>query len=96
MIYLITYDIESPKKRKFVSEILLSHGFKRIQKSIFLSKENIKFIEEVIGDINNLLQVKEDSIMYMPLCREDFDKSYFIGNNSFSRESLQLDEFLVF
>lgn len=96
MIYLITYDIESPKKRKFVSEILLSHGFKRIQKSVFLSKENIKFIEEVIGDINNLLQVKEDSIMYMPLCREDFDKSYFIGNNSFSRESLQLDEFLVF
>ena len=96
MIYLITYDIESPKKRKFVSEILLSHGFKRIQKSIFLSKENIKFIEEVIGDINNLLQVKEDSIMYMPLCREDFDKSYFIGNNSFSRESLQLDEFIVF
>ncbi|MDX8337237.1 CRISPR-associated endonuclease Cas2 [Candidatus Cetobacterium colombiensis] len=96
MIYLITYDIESPKKRKFVSEILLSHGFKRIQKSVFLSKENIKFIEEVIGDINNLLQVKEDSIMYMPLCREDFDKSYFIGNNSFSRESLQLDEFLIF
>ena len=96
MIYLITYDIESPKKRKFVSEILLSHGFKRIQKSIFLSKENIKFIEEVIGDINNLLQVKEDSIMYMPLGREDFDKSYFIGNNSFSRESLQLDEFIVF
>ena len=96
MIYLITYDIESPKKRKFVSEILLSHGFKRIQKSVFLSKENIKFIEEVIGDINNLLQVKEDSIMYMPLCREDFDKSYFIGNNSFSRESLQLDEFIVF
>lgn len=96
MIYLITYDIESPKKRKFVSEILLSHGFKRIQKSVFLSKENIKFIEEVIGDINNLLQVKEDSIMYMPLCREDFDKCYFIGNNSFSRESLQLDEFLVF
>ena len=96
MIYLITYAIESSKKRKFVSEILLSHGFKRIQKSVFLSKENIKFIEEVIGDINNLLQVKEDSIMYMPLCREDFDKSYFIGNNSFSRESLQLDEFLVF
>lgn len=96
MIYLITYDIESPKKRKFVSEILLSHGFKRIQKSVFLSKENIKFIEEVIGDINNLLQVKEDSIMYMPLCMEDFDKSYFIGNNSFSRESLQLDEFLIF
>lgn len=96
MIYLITYDIESPKKRKFVSEILLSHGFKRIQKSVFLSKENIKFIEEVMGDINNLLQVKEDSIMYMPLCREDFDKSYFIGNNSFSRESLQLDEFIVF
>lgn len=96
MIYLITYDIESPKKRKIISEVLLSHGFKRIQKSVFLSKENIKFIEEVIGDINSLLQIKKDSIIYMPLCREDFDKSYFIGNNSFSRESLQLDEFLVF
>ena len=96
MIYLITYDIESPKKRKIVSEILLSHGFKRIQKSVFLSRENIKFIVEIIGEINKLLQIKEDSIMYMPLCSEDFDKSYFIGNNSFSRESLQLDKFLVF
>lgn len=96
MIYLITYDIESPKKRKFISEILLSYGFKRIQKSVFLSRENIKFVDEIIEDINNLLQIKEDSIIYMPLCREDFHKSYFLGNNSFSRESLQLDEFLIF
>lgn len=93
MIYLITCDIESSKKRKFVSEILLSHGFKRIQKSVFLSKENIKFIEEVIGDIkirkvrkllfelSGVIDLEKDALCILNICEKCYGKGIFISRN---------------
>ncbi|MGL6101002.1 MAG: CRISPR-associated endonuclease Cas2 [Fusobacteriaceae bacterium] len=94
MIYLITYDIECSRKRKEISNVLISYGFKRIQKSVFLSKENIMFIEKVIDSLNILLELREDSIIYMPLCSDDFDKSYFLGQNILLNETFYLEELL--
>lgn len=79
MKYIIVYDISQVKNRKELSDYLLSERFIRIQKSVFLGDASLKEIKRIIEECNNLIKNKNDSIIIYPICREDLDRSFFLG-----------------
>lgn len=94
MKYIIVYDISQVKNRKELSDYLLSERFIRIQKSVFLGDASLKEIKRIIEECNNLIKNKNDSIIIYPICREDLNKSVFIGV-TFDIETLERFKYFI-
>lgn len=95
MKYIIAYDIESSKIRSEFSNFLISENFIRIQKSVFIGNINKKFLYMKIQKwILNIINDK-DSILICPLCQNDIQKSYFIGQ-TFEKMDMEIFENFIF
>lgn len=95
MKYIISYDITKDKYRKDLSDFLISEGFIRIQKSIFLGNIEIEKVSSIVRNCKKYLDYV-DSIIVIPICIEDLQKSYFLGI-TFDLEDLEkFKEFIFF
>lgn len=77
MKYLIFYDINSSYTRKKVIDILESHNYIRIQKSIFIGS-NMTFDLRI--NLEKTIINKNDSLIISPLCELDLKKAKYLGN----------------
>lgn len=96
---LITYDISDVYIRKKISDLLISQGFIRIQRSVFLIEQEIA-IEKIYADIEKYskkIDIKKDSILILPICNQDFIEIEF-WNESFESlgKNLKQDNLLIF
>ncbi|MGF6907600.1 CRISPR-associated endonuclease Cas2 [Fusobacterium sp. PH5-44] len=79
MKYLISYDISNGENRNHFMKFLLSQGFLRIQKSVFLGNIHKEFILEKIKGYKTFMKSAGDSVMIVPICISDIEKSKFLG-----------------
>lgn len=96
MKYIITYDISKSKYRKMTSDFLISEGFIRVQKSVFIGNSNPKYIKKLENKINYFLDEITDSVIFCPICMTSLEKSVFIGI-TFDLDDLEkFKEFIFF
>lgn len=78
MIYMISYDVSCAKRRAEIVDILKSYQWSRVQKSVYFSTEDEKYIDTILKKIEQILNKKEDKLIVLPLCRDDIEKSFFL------------------
>jgi len=81
MLYLIMYDIEDDKIRKYIAKYLEQKGCVRIQKSIFIASSNRKIFDEIkntLKEINELYN-NHDSILMVPISTDELRATQIIG-----------------
>ena len=96
MNYIISYDISNHKLRKDLSDYLISNNFIRIQKSVFLGNIDTENLFNKITFLNHFLDDKIDSILICPLCNDDFEKSYFLGQTFDLKNFEKFKNFILF
>jgi len=81
MLYIIMYDIENNKIRKYIAKYLLQKGCIRIQKSVFLASSERKNFEEITNTLKEVNEVYEnkDSIMLVPISTDELKSMRIIG-----------------
>lgn len=80
MNYILTYDISNNKIRKIVSELLIDSGFIRVQRSVFIGEIFSNRIEKILDEINLHLEGKTDSLLCMPINKEEYLRCYRYGD----------------
>ncbi|MBZ4683971.1 MAG: CRISPR-associated protein Cas2 [Fusobacteriaceae bacterium] len=81
MKYIVAYDIVSNKKRRRVANLLKEYNLFRIQKSVFFGKLTKKQLIYLQFDIFRDFNLIDDSILIIPICKEDYDKTVIFGNS---------------
>jgi CRISPR-associated protein Cas2 len=66
LLYLITYDIPSDKRRKKVSDLLEGYG-QRVQYSVFECRLESAKYEELKTRLKKRVNLEEDSVRFYPL-----------------------------
>jgi CRISPR-associated protein Cas2 len=66
LLYLITYDIPSNKRRKKVSDLLEGYG-QRVQYSVFECMLELNKFRELKKRLQKRVDLEEDSIRFYPL-----------------------------
>lgn len=96
MKYIISYDISKSKIRKELKDYLISNGFFKIQKSVYFGEIDTAVLLKKIDYLNSFLNEKTDTLIICPLCINDFEKSYFLGQ-SFDLSTLEnAEDFILF
>ena len=67
MLYLVSYDIPSDKRRVKLSNMLKNFG-DRVQYSVFECILSSVLYEKMVDGINKLIDKKEDSVRVYTLC----------------------------
>lgn len=80
MNYILTYDISNNKIRKIVSDLLIDSGFTRVQRSVFIGEILGSKIENILKVINNQIEVNKDSLLCMPINKEEYLRCYKYGD----------------
>jgi CRISPR-associated protein Cas2 len=78
MQYHICYDISNNKKRRKVAELLSDYGV-RVQYSVFRGELKKKDVKSLLTKCEKMIDVKTDSVMFIPLCANCESKTDFIG-----------------
>ena len=78
MKYAIAYDIVDDKRRRHVVKILLGVCY-RVQKSVFEGFLSSDEITEITSRLSEVIDDKEDSIRFYPLCESCNKKIDMIG-----------------
>lgn len=79
MNYILTYDITNNKTRRKISELLLDRGFIRVQRSVFIGEIFGNKIEAILNEIDKQLEIKSDSLLCMPINKEEYLRCYKYG-----------------
>ena len=79
MKYLITYDIENDKRRKKISDELEAFGY-RVNYSVFESELNQTKLRKLKEKIEELVDVKYDSVRFYHICENCLPKSFELCN----------------
>jgi CRISPR-associated protein Cas2 len=66
LLYLVTYDIPSDKRRKKVSDLLEGYG-QRVQYSVFECRLESAKYEELKTRLKKRVNLEEDSVRFYPL-----------------------------
>ena len=90
-VVLIVYDIKSNKRRRRISKILQSYGF-RFQRSVFEARITSKKLDELKVRIARTID-KNDSLKIYKLGA--FSQTYEIGKAEFEKLNLEKDEHSV-
>ncbi len=77
MIFMISYDISCGKRRSEIKDILSSYLWIRVQKSVYFSTKNERFLEKILQKIEGVLDKESDKLLVLPICDSDFERSYF-------------------
>ncbi|MCH7762954.1 MAG: CRISPR-associated endonuclease Cas2 [Candidatus Marinimicrobia bacterium] len=75
----VIYDIVSDKTRRHVIKVLKKAGLYRVQKSVFLGSLERNRLDELHIEIEEMIQMKKDSVYIFPLCEQDFKKVILLG-----------------
>ena len=81
MNYLFCYDIADTRKRKKISTELEQVGL-RIQKSVFQCDVPAEKAEEIKTALLTLIDKKEDSLFFCPICDACLEKVRIIGDKT--------------
>lgn len=73
LLYLVTYDIPSNKRRKKVSDLLEGYG-QRVQYSVFECLLEPKKFKELKNRLKKRVNLEEDSIRFYPLSGHTIDQ----------------------
>lgn len=79
MEYIISYDISKDRTRTKVADLLVKYGI-RLQYSVFrcrLTNNELKALEK---EIAKLIDLKTDSVLFIPFCEKCEQKQYSIGS----------------
>jgi len=68
LLYVVTYDIPSNKRRKKVSDLLEGYG-RRVQYSVFECLLSAKKYDELQKRLQPKVNLEEDSVRFYPLSR---------------------------
>lgn len=79
MKILIAYDIIQNKNRNKIIDILFDYGFERVQGSIFIGEIKNKKLKRLIYLTSEIIDIKEDSLYFFHLNKEEFHQSKFLG-----------------
>ncbi|MBS5791112.1 CRISPR-associated endonuclease Cas2 [Fusobacterium sp.] len=91
MNYILTYDISNNRIRRKVSELLIDRGFVRVQRSVFIGEIFGNKIEKILEEINIQLEIETDSLLCMPINKEEYLRSYkygYIPNYDFYKQDV--------
>ena len=66
LLYVVTYDIPSDKRRKAVSDLLEGYG-RRVQYSVFECLLTVKKYEDLQRRLRPRLKGEEDAVRFYPL-----------------------------
>lgn len=91
MNYILTYDISNNKIRKRVSDLLIDKGFIRVQRSVFIGEIFGNKIQAILEEINIQLKTDTDSLLCMPINKEEYLRSYkygYIPNYDFYKQDV--------
>ena len=78
--YLISYDIADDRLRQKAARLLKRHG-ERIQKSVFLVKENATALRSLQQALLEML-TEEDSLLLRPCCDACYARASITGADS--------------
>jgi CRISPR-associated protein Cas2 len=78
-IYLICYDVSEDKKRNKVVRELLKVGI-RTQYSVFEAKLSENELETAIDKLENIIDIKTDSVIFYPLTAKEYKEIKRIGD----------------
>ncbi|MDX9924860.1 MAG: CRISPR-associated endonuclease Cas2 [Ignavibacteriaceae bacterium] len=78
MKYIISYDISSDRIRSKAAKVLEQYGI-RIQYSMFECSLTKKELVELKQKLEKLINHKDSSIYFFPLCDSCYNKVIFIG-----------------
>ena len=76
--WLVTYDIEDPKRLKRVAKILEAHGL-RLQKSVFECLLRPEDLKRLMNKLENEIEEELDGIKFFPLCKACVQKVTVLG-----------------
>ncbi|MCR5324945.1 MAG: CRISPR-associated endonuclease Cas2 [Lachnospiraceae bacterium] len=79
MMYIVSYDITSDKRRRKIANTLEDYG-KRVQYSVFECNLNDKRFTELYSKMVKLTtDMDEGSVIFYPMCSKCADKVQVIG-----------------
>jgi len=90
MKYALCYDITDDRRRRGVSKILESYGY-RVQKSVFEAFLSRSDLEELKKRLRKVIAAKEDQVRIFPMCAGCDKSMEVIGNG----ERIEQQWFLV-
>ena len=76
---VVAYDVSNSKRRRKIAEILSNYGT-RINYSVFECYVSQKQARELQKELRQIINKKQDSILYYHLCRNCMDKVSYTGN----------------
>ena len=91
MKYLITYDIENDKRRKKISDELEAFGY-RVNYSVFECELNQTKLRKLKEKLEELVDVKYDSLRFYHICENCLPKSFELCNKG---EIFQKEDFFI-
>jgi len=81
LFVLIAYDIVSDKRRNHVVKTLKDFGGSRINYSVFECHIKTKEYKKLRQSLLDLIQEKEDSVLFYEICAACKQKIYYMGIN---------------
>ena len=78
--YLIAYDMQDNKRRNKIVKLLMNYAY-RVQFSVFEFSVTDIIYNKIIKEINEIINLEEDSILIYELCEPDWNKRITIGIN---------------
>lgn len=77
-LYIVCYDIRSPKRWRRVFALMDRSGLHR-QLSVFLVKKDRRGMERLINDLDGLIDPDEDTVVIAPVGRGEVDRITELG-----------------
>lgn len=81
MWLLVIYDIRDERRLQKVAKFMEGYG-KRVQKSIFECYMDHLSFKQMKKDLENIIEIPEDSVKYFRLCSSCWEKALAIGQSS--------------
>jgi len=75
--WIILYDISNAKRLARIAKILTAKA-NRVQKSVFETFGGAVLIEDIRRNISKIME-ENDTVAYIPLCVEDWEKTIRLG-----------------
>ncbi|MCI4670810.1 MAG: CRISPR-associated endonuclease Cas2 [Bacteroidia bacterium] len=84
MAYLICYDIEHNYLRKKMGDMILDHGFERINLSVYLGnieQRSLTYLEDKLTAMLKDKGKETDSLIFLPVTASQIDEMRIYGKN---------------
>ena len=86
MFYAISYDISDDRRRSSASKVLEGCG-SRVQFSLFECNLTSERLEELLGKLESIIDIHEDSLRCYPLCNACLGSVKRLGGPPITRDA---------